>query len=181
MTDKTVHPFPLFFDSDCAGVHGENLECVQPIPWPGIDNVNITYVKALAARLFAASYRSPDLLNLFAIRKVHLTKLLVHSKDLFIRENNIVDVVVPYDGCVRVFGDTHGDLHSLIEAISTAGLPTQTNIFVFAGDCVDRGCWGVEVVALILALKLHSPSHVFFLRGNHETTGCTRRYVTCTL
>lgn len=111
------------------------------------------------------------------LRKAHLLKILLHAKECFSKEQNIVDIIVPYSGRVRVFGDTHGDFHSLMEAISIAGLPCAENVFVFAGDCVDRGCWGVEVVSLLLALRLHSPSHVFLVRGNHETTGCTKRYV----
>ncbi|KAI0567439.1 Serine/threonine phosphatase [Gracilaria domingensis] len=166
----------ILVSPDDAGGRGENLESVQPLPWPGIEKVNLEYVKGLATRLLAATYRPPDLLNLFALRKAHLLKILLHAKERFSKEQNIVDVIVPYSGTVRVFGDTHGDFHSLMEAINNAGLPSTDNIFVFAGDCVDRGCWGVEVVALILALKLCDPSNVILVRGNHETTGCTKRY-----
>lgn len=37
-----------------------------------------------------------------------------------------------------------------------------------AGDFVDRGAWGVEVVLTLAALKLAIPAQVFLLRGNHE-------------
>ncbi|CAN8067461.1 unnamed protein product [Agarophyton chilense] len=171
---SSIHP--LLTLADDAGERGENLECVKPLPWPGIEKVDLDYVKALAKRLLAASHRPPDLLNLFALRKAHLLKILLHAKERFSEEQNIVDVIVPYCGNVRIFGDTHGDFHSLMEAIDRAGLPSANNIFVFAGDCVDRGCWGVEIVTLIFALKLCNPSYVFLVRGNHETTGCTKRY-----
>lgn len=38
-----------------------------------------------------------------------------------------------------------------------------------AGDLVDRGCWGQEVVLLFACWKLAFPKNVFLLRGNHET------------
>ena len=45
-----------------------------------------------------------------------------------------------------------------------------------AGDFVDRGAWGMELLALLLALKLTFPNYVYLLRGNHESSTCTRFY-----
>lgn len=172
MTDR----YPGFVELDEeAGPEGETLEQCSPLAWPGLDSVTFDFVKSLISRLLSASYRPPDLLNLFALRKTALTKLLVLAKELLAQEPNVVDIVTPPSGCVRVFGDTHGDLHSLIEALYIAGWPAPDNFVCFAGDCVDRGSWGVEVLVVILALKLWRPDCVFLLRGNHETTGCTSR------
>jgi hypothetical protein len=41
---------------------------------------------------------------------------------------------------------------------------------------VDRGAWGVETLALLLAWKVALPRHVLLLRGNHESTYCTKYY-----
>jgi hypothetical protein len=41
---------------------------------------------------------------------------------------------------------------------------------------VDRGAWGLELLMLLLALKLLNPWQVFLLRGNHESSTCTRFY-----
>lgn len=172
MTDR----YPSFLEVDeGAGPEGESLEQCSPLAWPGLDSVTFDFVKSLISRLLAASYRSPDLLNLFALRKATLTKLLVHARELLAREPNVVDIVTPSNGRVRVFGDTHGDLHSLVEALYIAGWPAPDNLVCFAGDCVDRGSWGVEVLVVILTLKLWRPDCVFLLRGNHETTSCTAR------
>ena len=44
------------------------------------------------------------------------------------------------------------------------------------GDFVDRGAWGVELLAVLAAWKLALPRSVLLLRGNHESTTCTKMY-----
>ncbi len=58
----------------------------------------------------------------------------------------------------------------------TAGHPGPGRLFVFDGDLIDRGAWGLEVLLLLAAWKVAAPSHVFLLRGNHETTFCSWVY-----
>lgn len=41
---------------------------------------------------------------------------------------------------------------------------------------MDRGAWGVELMVLLLLLKLACPSRVYLLRGNHESSTCTKFY-----
>jgi hypothetical protein len=56
------------------------------------------------------------------------------------------------------------------------GNPSPTRIFVFNGDYVDRGSWGVELLALLCCLKCALPCCVYLLRGNHESSTCTKYY-----
>jgi serine/threonine-protein phosphatase 5 len=49
-------------------------------------------------------------------------------------------------------------------------------MYVFNGDFVDRGAWGLETLILLTCLKLALPNHVILLRGNHETVTCTMMY-----
>lgn len=167
--------FGDFMAPDDAGAKGETLERCLPLPWPGADGLNEEFVRALLPRLVASSYRLPEELGIFGLRKGTVLKILARAKDLFSREKNILDIVVPPNGKVHVFGDTHGDLHSLVQAISMAGWPSEDNIYCFAGDYVDRGSWGVEVFILLATLKLWKKSCVFAIRGNHETEGCASR------
>ncbi|KAJ1434093.1 Serine/threonine-specific protein phosphatase/bi [Sesbania bispinosa] len=77
---------------------------------------------------------------------------------------------------VVVVGDVHGQLHDLLFLLRDAGYPSQDRIFVFNGDYVDRGAWGLETFLLLLAWKVFMPHNIYLLRGNHESKYCTSVY-----
>lgn len=52
------------------------------------------------------------------------------------------------------------------------GYPSASTFFVFNGDFVDRGAWGLEIVLLLAALKVAAPACVALVRGNHESLYC---------
>ena len=52
----------------------------------------------------------------------------------------------------------------------------ETCKMLFLGDYVDRGLYGIEVMAYLFALKLSNPHGVLMLRGNHETREMTTFY-----
>ena len=64
-------------------------------------------------------------------------------------------------------------LRSFIKALISAEVDCRP---CFAGDFVDRGAWGTELLAVLAAWKLALPSSVLLLRGNHESTTCTKMY-----
>lgn len=77
---------------------------------------------------------------------------------------------------VVVVGDVHGQLHDVLFLLEDAGFPAEDRLFVFNGDYVDRGAWGLETFVLLLAWKVFLPHRVFLLRGNHESKYCTSVY-----
>eukprot|EP00808_Paulinella_micropora_P023590 g11404.t1 len=72
-----------------------------------------------------------------------------------------------------VVGDTHGQLFDVLNLFELNGWPSSSNPYIFNGDFVDRGAWGLEVLVLLLYLQNAFPSHVVLLRGNHESRDMT--------
>jgi len=76
------------------------------------------------------------------------------------------------DEPICVVGDIHGQYADLLNMISKAGEPGTLN-YLFLGDYVDRGIFGIEVCLLLFAIKLNQPKSVIMLRGNHESRNMT--------
>jgi diadenosine tetraphosphatase ApaH/serine/threonine PP2A family protein phosphatase len=77
---------------------------------------------------------------------------------------------------VKIFGDIHGQYNDLMKFFDLWRGPTdipsggdiESFDYVFLGDYVDHGCYGLEVVCLLMALKIKYPLQIHLLRGNHE-------------
>ncbi len=92
---------------------------------------------------------------------------------------------LPAGSRIRVQGDLHGDIHSLLALLGqlneSGGLDGFTVRdpdlhLVFLGDYTDRGMFGTEVIYTLLRLKLASPDRVHMVRGNHEDLSLIARY-----
>ncbi|KAJ4829956.1 Serine/threonine-protein phosphatase 7 [Turnera subulata] len=159
-----------------------------PLTWPPEGELSVEWVKSLTAALEWASRALPpaELSSVVPVVSVFDPLVLTASKILH-KEPNCVRI----DDCNRasssssssssstrvvVVGDLHGQLHDLIFLLSQAGLPSEDRFFVFNGDYVDRGAWGLETFLILLAWKVLLPHRVFLLRGNHESKYCTSVY-----
>ncbi len=52
-----------------------------------------------------------------------------------------------------VVGDVHGQYYDLLTLIDVNKQPGETN-FLFLGDYVDRGIYGIEILLLLLSIKV---------------------------
>ena len=59
--------------------------------------------------------------------------------------------------------------------LNKAGDPSTIN-YLFLGDYVDRGIFGLECVMLLLAIKINFPKKFILLRGNHESINMTESF-----
>lgn len=133
-------------------------------------------VEELARRLEAATHCGVSGLA-EALPADSLLEMLKRAADVLNGEPTLVEVKVQEANArVNVVGDTHGQYHDVLKMFSVVGRPSKGNLFIFNGDYVDRGAWGLETLTLFLAWKLVCPGSVAMLRGNHESFLCTRSY-----
>ncbi|KAG1358986.1 Serine/threonine-protein phosphatase 7 [Cocos nucifera] len=147
------------------------------LSWPADGILTVEWIRALTAALDWASRHIPpsDLPSVLPFPVFH--RLVLAASNILHKERNCVTVDVCDESCsVVVVGDVHGQLHDVIFLLEDAGFPSEDRFFVFNGDYVDRGAWGLETFVLLLAWKVFLPHRVFLLRGNHESKYCTSVY-----
>ncbi|RWS08203.1 Calcineurin-like protein phosphoesterase [Dinothrombium tinctorium] len=96
-----------------------------------------------------------------------ILKILQEAENIFKKESRVVKLNSP----AYVLGDIHGNLHDLIlyeRTLWDKGPACAAASYLFLGDYVDRGDFGLECVLYLLAAKILNPEKFFMLRGNHE-------------
>lgn len=95
-------------------------------------------------------------------------ELVIDTIKVLNTEKTMSEFEVKEGGKVTVCGDTHGQYWDVMNIFKMNGLPSASNPYLFNGDFVDRGSWGIENICLLYALKVKDPSSMHFNRGNHE-------------
>jgi len=72
------------------------------------------------------------------------------------KEPNVIKVGEP----LVVVGDTHGQYYDLLTLLDRNRDPSDTN-YLFLGDYVDRGVYGVEIMLLLLSIKVRLSIRTF--------------------
>jgi serine/threonine-protein phosphatase 2B catalytic subunit len=70
-------------------------------------------------------------------------------------EPNMVRIEEP----ICVVGDIHGQYYDLLNLLQKSGEPSLDQNYLFMGDYVDRGIYGVQTCLLLFALKLNYPKN----------------------
>ncbi|XP_018437685.2 serine/threonine-protein phosphatase 7 long form homolog [Raphanus sativus] len=104
-----------------------------------------------------------------------LDELILSASKILRKEPNCVRIDSD-KAKVVVVGDLHGQLHDLLFLMQDAGFPNGDQFYVFNGNYVDNGAWGLENFLLLLSWKVFLPDRVFLLRGSHESESCTSLY-----
>ena len=97
--------------------------------------------------------------------------LAKRAKQVLLAQPMLLELEAP----VNVVGDVHGQYVDLLRLFRFKGHPPAAN-YLFLGDYVDRGDFGLETVFLLLAYKCKYPENFFLLRGNHECASINRIY-----
>ncbi|UXI16228.1 hypothetical protein NH340_JMT02171 [Sarcoptes scabiei] len=97
----------------------------------------------------------------------HLNLIIAEVRNIFRKESRVLDIESP---CF-VLGDLHGNLEDLLHFSrvlwKSSPFINQAR-YLFLGDYVDRGPYGVECLVYLFCMKILAPNHFLLLRGNHE-------------
>merc|ERR1719335_2101407 len=96
---------------------------------------------------------------------------LLKVKSILLTEPSLLNVPAP----AKIVGDIHGQFSDLVRLLECGGHPPDTT-YLFLGDYVDRGAYGVECMTLLCSYKVKFPDKLFLLRGNHECGPISRIY-----
>ncbi|RZF36568.1 hypothetical protein LSTR_LSTR010679 [Laodelphax striatellus] len=103
---------------------------------------------------------------------IHVCKAV---SEIFAKEPRLLRVKSP----VYVLGDLHGnypDLSFCESLLWRLGVKLSPTNILFLGDYVDRGAFGLEVIAYLFANKVLCPQSFFLVRGNHECRDVQRMF-----
>lgn len=126
-----------------------------PIQWPS-DSLTQNWVISLMEAFDWASKNLPAS-EFPTLLPVEVLDELVHcASEILMEEPNIIRIDgLDTDSGVVVVGDIHGQLHDLIFLLNDAGFLAGNRVFVFNGDYVNRGAWGLETFLFLLAWKVY--------------------------
>lgn len=95
-------------------------------------------------------------------------------KELYTKEKNIVNIEI--DNEIFIVGDTHGQFQDVYKIFQKYGYPSSSTKYLFNGDYVDRGDFGMEILIMLFAWKLAVPEAIHLNRGNHESDSMNKLY-----
>ena len=119
-----------------------------------INNIpkNITIVTAQGPKLAIPVVSPQDVIDICS-----------KAVNIFKNEHSLLEI----NGHCIIVGDIHGHLLDLYYILQKFGLPPRQD-YLFLGDLVDRGEFGIETVIIVFLLKIIWPRNVHLIRGNHE-------------
>ena len=111
------------------------------------------------------------------IDKVYFLQMLSKAKNIFSGyQEALIDINIPKGKNLTIVGDIHGQYYDLLHIFEINGYPSEDNLYLFNGDYIDRGLFGLECLTTLIAFKILYPDYFFMSRGNHEDKEINDRY-----
>lgn len=116
------------------------------------------------------------------IPKKYLFAIVMQAMKIFMDEPTLVEIDLSETSkssqppLITVCGDTHGQFFDLLNIFKLNGYPSESHMYLFNGDFVDRGSWSTEIAILFFAYKCLYPKYFFLNRGNHEADDMNKMY-----
>lgn len=125
------------------------------LSWPPDGRISLEWVQDMMSMLEQLS-KKESLSNFGYIFPLDVVdKLIYTASSILSKEPNCVQVDCGgEDAKVVVVGDICGQFHDLLNLFQLAGLPSENQIYIFNGNYVNRGAWGLEVFLVLLAWKV---------------------------
>lgn len=123
-----------------------------------------------------------DMINHFYKYKLLPKEYVISMLKASIKQHRLLSTLlrlnIPNNGNFNICGDTHGQFRDFCEILTDGigSFPSNSNIYLFNGDFVDRGSQSFEIIMTLLSFKLANPYCMYLLRGNHETTSMNQHY-----
>ena len=93
-----------------------------------------------------------------SLTKNQIKRILYQTLPILKGEPNLIKIEEP----VCIVGDIHGQYSDLVNVLKKVGDPEAMS-YLFLGDYVDRGMFGIEVCILLFCLKQNNPKTVILL------------------
>ena len=140
---------------------------VPTLTWPKNSELDLDWIENLISIFDWSSKNLPPSEFPLVLPVQAFDTLILTASKILHKEPNCITIDPVESSSVVVVGDIHGQLHDLIFLLKHAGFPSQNRFFVFNGDYVDRGAWGLESFLLLLAWKVF---HVFLINKKSNFT-----------
>lgn len=130
------------------------VSTMPSLSWPQKGRITLEWIQTLISTFKWSAWKDPK--EYQNVMPVTVVKKLINAASKIMRgEKNCVKIRVREDSEVIVVGDIHGQFHDLISLFEeNAGFPSDRRYFIFNGNYVDKGSWGLEVLLVLLAWKV---------------------------
>lgn len=152
------------------------FESKSPLRYPGHGELDKEWISTLMRRLYVASFHPPELLREHVLGAHDVILIAEKTGEMLKALPNILDAPVAEHSTIHIVGDLHGHLHDLLAILGNFGWPGENCSYVFDGDFVDRGSWGVDTLLVLFVLKIKWSHYVHLIRGDHEGKCMTSKH-----